>query len=190
VPFEVPMPEETVPQPADIEVTARELGQLFNSLDPSPFRERDLDDDAEAYIVSWARELPHDRRLRILVHLPEPEAERAEREGLAIALKNYFRYRAGMLERESRERLRIGQRSLVVGLTTLAVCTTAAHLLRASDLAPAVGQFIAEGLIIFGWVANWRPAEIFLYDLWETRRTYRLYCRLAEADTAIVIRNE
>ena len=42
---------------ATIEVRVRELGQIFNSLDPSPFTERDLDDDAEAYIVGWAREV-------------------------------------------------------------------------------------------------------------------------------------
>jgi hypothetical protein len=35
---------------ATIEVAAHELTQLFNSLDPSPFPDRDLDDEAEAYI--------------------------------------------------------------------------------------------------------------------------------------------
>ena len=41
-----------------IEVRISELAQLFNSLDASPFHERVLDDDAEEYIVGWARELP------------------------------------------------------------------------------------------------------------------------------------
>jgi len=54
---------------ATIEVTARELIQLFNSLDPSPFPERDLDNEAEAYIVSWAKELSPSERFRIVVHL-------------------------------------------------------------------------------------------------------------------------
>jgi hypothetical protein len=31
---------------ATIEVRVHEVGQLFNTLDPSPFAERDLDDDA------------------------------------------------------------------------------------------------------------------------------------------------
>lgn len=29
-----------------------------------------------------------------------------------------------------------------------------------------VSSFFAEGLIILGWVANWRPIEVFLYDWW------------------------
>ena len=40
-----------------IEVRIHELVQLFNTLDPSPFHERDLDNDGEDCIVGWAREL-------------------------------------------------------------------------------------------------------------------------------------
>ena len=41
-----------------IEVRVAELRQLFNAIDPSPFRERDLDPTAEQFIVDWARDLP------------------------------------------------------------------------------------------------------------------------------------
>ena len=54
-----------------IEVRLSEMAQLFNSLDPSPFHERDLDQDAEEYIVGWARELRANAPLRIIVHLPD-----------------------------------------------------------------------------------------------------------------------
>ena len=39
-----------------IEVHVGELKQIFNSLDPTPFRERDIDPGAEAFISGWARE--------------------------------------------------------------------------------------------------------------------------------------
>lgn len=39
-----------------ISLRLRELNQLFNSMDPSPFNDRDLDHDAEEFIVSSARE--------------------------------------------------------------------------------------------------------------------------------------
>ena len=38
-----------------IELRVDKIAQLFHSLDPYPFRERDLDKDAEDYIVGWAR---------------------------------------------------------------------------------------------------------------------------------------
>lgn len=38
-----------------IEVRVPELRRLFNAIDPSPLHERDLDPDAEEFIVGWAR---------------------------------------------------------------------------------------------------------------------------------------
>jgi hypothetical protein len=47
------------PDPAAaIEIRLSRPQQLFNSLDPSPFHERDLDQDAEEYIVDSADEYP------------------------------------------------------------------------------------------------------------------------------------
>jgi hypothetical protein len=48
-----------------IKLRLTKVDQLFNSLDPSPFHERDFDADAEEYIVAWARELPGDADLQI-----------------------------------------------------------------------------------------------------------------------------
>ncbi len=38
-----------------IQVRIHELRQLFNTIDPSPFRERDLDPNCEEFILAWAR---------------------------------------------------------------------------------------------------------------------------------------
>ena len=38
-----------------------------------------------------------------------------------------------------------------------------------------------EGLLILGWVANWKPIEIFLYDWWPIAQRRGLYNRLAQA---------
>jgi hypothetical protein len=44
---------------------------------------------------------------------------------------------------------------------------------------------MGEGLIILGWVANWRPLEIFLYEWWPIARRRNLYARLAAAEIAL-----
>ena len=46
-------------------------------------------------------------------------------------------------------------------------------------------ELIAESLLIFGWVANWRPIEIFLYDWWPLVRRRNLYQRLAAAQVEL-----
>ena len=65
----------TEAQPAEaIELRVDSIAQLFHTLDPFPFRERDLDREAEDYIVGWARELPRDQPIKIIVYLPADEA--------------------------------------------------------------------------------------------------------------------
>ena len=67
-------PEQLKAAGHSIELRIEDVSQLFHTLDPFPFRERDLDKEAEEFIVSWARELPRDSQLRIVVHLPESQA--------------------------------------------------------------------------------------------------------------------
>ena len=43
-------------------------------------------------------------------------------------------------------------------------------------------RLLEESLLILGWVANWRPLEIFLYEWWPLARRRDLYARLSRAD--------
>lgn len=164
-----------------IEVRIRELTQLFNSLDPSPFHERDLDADAEEHIVSWAREFSGTTPFEIRIHLPENEAKKAEEIGLSAALSNYFTYRAEMAGRDLRELLRVGRRHLTVGIPVLILCLGISQLARTSFGSGAMARALEESFIIVGWVANWKPIETFLYDWWPLKRRRDLYRRLASA---------
>jgi hypothetical protein len=170
---------------AVIEVRIRELAQLFNSFDPSPFHERDLDRDAEEYIVGWARELTSDASLRIVVHLPEEEARKARERGLSAALANYFAERASTQQRELNELFRVGRRYLLIGILVLVVCLLGSHMARTHLGSGPMASVIAESLILVGWVANWKPIETFLYDWWPLKRRRDLYRRLAQAPVDI-----
>jgi len=43
----------------------------------------------------------------------------------------------------------------------------------------ARSRILDEGLLIIGWVALWRPLEIFLYDWWPIRRKQAVLRQLA-----------
>ena len=45
---------------------------------------------------------------------------------------------------------------------------------------------IEESFLILGWVANWRPLEIFLYDWWPLARRRDLYSRLSVATVELM----
>jgi len=160
-----------------IEVRLRDLSQLFNSMDPSPFIDRDLDDAAEEFIVNWARELPHKTEFELVIHLAAPPSpDRIE--GTEAAVRHYFKSRAGMKRRELRFLLRRGRVSLVIGLVFLAACLGLGEMALRAPLGTLAG-FVELGLQIVGWVAMWRPLEIFLYDWWPILSDQRLLERLA-----------
>jgi hypothetical protein len=164
-----------------IEIRIEHVSQLFDTLDPFPFAERDLDKDAEEYIVGWARELKRDEPMRIVLHLPKAEAEQPLAKELSQALGRFFSYRAQVIGLDLRELFRVGWRALAIGLAVLAACLVAAQAV-AGRLSPTpLARFVEESLIIVGWVANWRPIEIFLYDWWPLVRRRNLYRRLAGA---------
>ena len=152
-------------------------------MDPSPFGDRDLDSKAEDFIMGWARELPPDQSLKLVLHLgTPPPAEQADAtEG---AVRHYFAERAEGKRREFRLLMRRGRVSLIVGLLFLAACLTISNLfdrLGASTLA----GILKESFIIVGWVAMWRPLEIYLYDWWPLRAERRVLSRLSHMHVQI-----
>lgn len=164
-----------------IDVKVQKIEQLFHTLDPYPFRERGLGDDAEKYIVDFAKECARSGQLKIVLHIPAEAAASAESQGLREAISNHFGERAESAARELRELFRTGRTAAVIGITTLIIIASAVELV----LVPAFGdaqRWPAESLFILAWVANWKPLEIFLYDWWPIARRRRLYRRLAAAD--------
>jgi len=96
---------------------------------------------------------------------------------LETAVHNYFTYRANLNRLEFRHLLKQGCTSLIIGLAFLAACTLTSQLLRRQ--AGTLPIVLREGLIIAGWVAMWRPMEIFLYEWWPLLRTGQLYEKLS-----------
>ena len=164
-----------------IEVRIEKVAQLFHSLDPFPFREKDLDNDVEEFIVGWARELPSDKPLRIVIHLPETEASTSEAHELGAAFAQYFDYRARVIALDLNELFRVGRRAMAIGLTVLSFSVITSQTVAATFASSPIGRVTEESLLIFGWVANWRPIEIFLYDWWPIVRRRNLYQRLSAA---------
>ena len=167
------------PKCSIIEVHVGELKQLFNSIDPSPFRTRDLDREAEEFIVGWAKDLPRDVPLALVVDLDREAGLPDEAAVLRDAIHEFFRQRAEAYRRRLRELLRRGRTSLLIGLTVLAAAIALGDFLATLLKTSRIGEIMRESLTIGGWVSMWRPLEIFLYDWWPIRSEAQLSDRLA-----------
>ena len=171
-----------------IEVRIGDLDQMFNLIDPSPFHDRDLAPDAEKFIVGWARELPPNAPLRLRVRLDHaPDGHPAAEDLLRRAVDQHFRRRAVSARWELRQLLRKGRICLVIGVFALAVALTAGELMTMWAGESSLSKLLADSLLIGGWVAMWRPLEIFLYDWWPIRADARLFDRLSAIPVTVVV---
>lgn len=161
-----------------IELRLTSPRQLFNTIDPSPFHEKDLDEAAERYIVGAVENFPDGTALQLQLHLPDDYRNDETREQLGTALHNYFGWRSEETLRDLSRLLRDGRISLFIGLTFLVFCTLTRQLaLHYTD--GMAGRLLDEGLLIIGWVALWRPIQTFLYDWWPIRRRLHTLRRVA-----------
>jgi len=162
-----------------IEVRVGELKQIFNAMDPAPFRERDLDPNAEEYIVDSARELGREAPLALLVHVSREPVAPEDAAMLQHAVRDYFALRAAAARAELRQLFRTGRWTLVIGLAFVAAANIVGDLIGNLVGSESYGGFLHESIVIGAWVALWRPMETFLYDWWPILGRARLYDRLS-----------
>lgn len=184
--LDTPRPEQHYRREQDcylIEVSLASVRQLFNSLDPSPFIEKDLDDDAARYILESAGDFHIKTPLKLVIQVPPHELAEAGNT-VPDAIRHYFGYMAVLASRELRFTLRQGRLSLLIGLSFLFACLSLSGVLsRWPDRAWVA--VVQEGLLIMGWVAMWRPMQIFLYDWWPIRRRKRVLQKLGRIDVVL-----
>lgn len=170
-----------------VDIKLRSIAQLYNTFDPSPFHERDLDDAAAAYIEDAVTEIHRAEAIKLVVHVQET-LDRDAVTKAAEAIHNYFAYRAHISRLRLREQLRIGRISLVVGLLFLVFCIELSHVVAAQP--GTLASILREGFVIIGWVAMWKPLEIFLYSWWPLRGKRRLYEKIAAVPVEFTQRRE
>lgn len=168
-----------------MEVRVAELRQLFNSMDPSPFRERDLDPSAEEFIVGWAQSVPASKPLALLVHLERPPGRPEEPQILKEAIRDFFRHESDRATRRLRQLFQRGRISLAIALLFLFALLGLGDVVATAMGGRKFGEILREGMVIGGWVAMWRPLEVFLYDWWPIRGQIRLYDRLSRMPVRI-----
>jgi hypothetical protein len=173
------------PDSSVVAVYVRELDQLFDTMDPSPFYEKGLHRDAEEYIVASIKELPT-KPAALVIYLERTPGSPDECQILGDAVRKHFAREAQLLRWELRRLIRRGLISLVIGLVVLAAALVAGealtHVLGGGRAANVLGQSLHIG----GWVAMSAPMQIFLYEWWPILGDRRLHEQLSRIPVKIV----
>jgi hypothetical protein len=169
-----------------LEIYLADIRRLFNSMDPAPFHERDLDPNAADFIREWAEELPAKAPLALVIKLGTPLGAGDSAAAVEQWVRDHFRRRAAATRRNLREMLRLGRYSLLAAMLFLGpvivIAESAARMVQTERYA----AMIENSLVILAWVALWRPLEIFLYDWWPIRAEARLFDRLGQMEVRTV----
>lgn len=173
------------PPTHQIELRIVELSELFNSMDPTPFHHRNLDPDAEDFLESWALGFPQDSHFKIIVHIEKMPQENPS-QLVATAIHNYFAYKSERSKHNLHQLLLEGRVSLLIGICFLGLCLLGADILAAGFAHNTFLKLLKESLLIGGWVAMWRPIQIFLYGWWPIVRRGRIYRNLGRAIVQVV----
>jgi hypothetical protein len=157
-----------------VNIHVHDLSQMFNSLDPSPFWDRDLDRAAAEFIEEEFSEKAAADEWHLSVHAHEGTGLTAD---LQAAIENYYARLATSARRALREHWWIGQLALLGGAAVFTISVGAREILQhALGSLPPV---LDEGLIILGWLALWRPADVLMYEWVPLYRKRRRFERLA-----------
>jgi hypothetical protein len=181
-----PTPVAAAPACERIEIHVGEMRQLFNAMDPAPFRERDLDPKAEEFIVDWGKETPRNVPLALVVHLSQQTATAEDTIVLRQAVHEYFAHRATATRARLQRLFRVGRVSLLIGVLFVAAANVFGDLVIGAVGRYDFGRVLKDSFAIGSWVALWRPLEIFLYDWWPIRDEARLFDRLSAMDVQVI----
>jgi hypothetical protein len=77
----------------------------------------------------------------------------------------------------------------LIGVVFLSVAVIVAGLVERALGERGISPLIRESMVIGGWVAMWRPLEIFLYDWWPIRAERKLFDRLSVMPVSITLKS-
>lgn len=168
-----------------IRVVVADLRELFEAppFDPiAPRFERD------AGMERALKQLEDRRRGDDVTTLEVELAEPVDAARLTAAIASYCASERAEQHRLLRLTRHHGRQALWIGIPVLAICLGISTFASARLGEHGFSALISNSLIIAGWVAIWRPAELLLYDWWPYRNRIHLLDRLARLDVRVVSR--
>jgi len=168
-----------------IDLVLRNVMQLFNSLDPSPFHEKELDPNAEEYIFNAVVDQPKKIPVKMAIYLPENSITGTTRESIILGIHNHFIYKSSVSDRELRRLFERGRLVLIIAMGILFMTLLARQYLSTFEQDLLV-RMAGEGLLILGWVTLWEPAYIFIYGWWPIVQKRRIYDKITTMEIEVL----
>lgn len=162
-----------------VELHLRSPEQLFDLRDPAPFHDRDLADDAVAYLLAAMEDVRKHEAVEFrFIFACREEQSALTSDELEAAIRAHFRYEHDRAQRQRVTNRRQGQKTLLAALPLLALALAISARLESYASTHTAWKVVREGLTIFGWVVLWNPIDALLFSGWPIRERALLFQRI------------
>jgi hypothetical protein len=151
---------------------------LFNKLDPSPFKQRDLLPDLFEYLDQCSNDIPYKYNIILSLNLTNQACDTAREGEVTSGLRTNFRY---MVSSISRQISSIYVKALRYVLVSFMGITSAA-LFDSFLPGNIFADFIKQGLLIGGWVFLWEAFSLVFIQMHDIRINLKKFKRLLSSE--------
>ena len=148
------------------------------------YGKRMLRPDAEEFLIEEAEKHPRRTAIYLKVYLPPDTLNRSQE--IETAVHQHFTYRKHKSLKQLRRTLQLGWRSLLIAIVFLSVLVSFTLIVIRQLPEGGLSTIVREILIILGWVALWRPADLLLYEWRQLNRDANLFERLERSNVEII----
>lgn len=167
-----------------IDMLLSSILQLFDRKDPSPFKEKDLDEDFSRYLTLAMRELSEADKVKLVIKMQEHHPTFLKAKDVEEAIYTYFSFELESSQNDLKLLFKQGRITLLLGSLFLGFCYSIYYFTK--DQEGLFFGFLGESLHVMGWVAMWKPINLFLYEWWPIRDKIKLLTRLTQIKVEII----
>ena len=148
------------------------------------YGKRMLNHNAEEFLIDESERHPYRTAIYLKVFLPADALNRSHE--IEAAVHQHFTYRKNKSLKQLSRTLQLGWRGLLIAVVFLSLLVSFTLLVIRQMPDGGLSIILREILIILGWVALWRPADLLLYQWRQFKREVNLFHKLEQCKVEIL----
>ena len=150
---------DTISQAYIINISIDNYNDIFNDLDPAPFKNRDLDPDLRIYLDDCSIDIPLKNKVILNFNSPKEIQDEKKEKRVIIGLKTYFQFIKRSYKREISQSYKKIMVYIIISFILLLISSYFSSILPTDFIYVT----LIEGLYIGGWVFLWEAIALFVF---------------------------
>jgi hypothetical protein len=160
-----------------IAVAIEKYTDIFNELDPAPFKSRDLNHELRVYLEDSSADIPFKYSIILQFNVLDENQDLKREERITFGLKTYFSF----VQRQFKRQISEDYQKSVFYVGIAFILLLAAYSLRNLAGQDIIASTALEGVTIGGWVFLWEAISTFAFKNREVKSKNKHYKRFMGA---------